>query len=56
MQIAPSELLKLSLWEFSAMVQGWNKANKPTAKEEDLKSDDEDRLFEFIQEEPLWIN
>ena len=55
MQIAPSELVKMSLWEFAAMVQGWNKANAPS-EAEPLKEDDEEALFEFIQEKPIWVN
>lgn len=56
MQIAPSELLKLSLWEFAAMVQGWNEANKPADKADNLNPNDEDSLFEFVQEPPVWVN
>lgn len=56
MQIAPSELNKLSLWEFSAMVQGWNKANAPKDKKDELNSDDQDELFEFIEQKPVWVN
>jgi hypothetical protein len=56
MQMAPSELVKLSLWEFAAMVQGWNKANSPSGDAEPLKDEDEEALFEFIQEKPVWVN
>lgn len=57
MQIAPSELKKLSLWEFAAMVEGWNKANAPAEKTGELTTEEEDELFEFIQETPpVWVN
>lgn len=55
MQIAPSELQKLSLWEFAAMVKGWNKANAPAEKSE-LEEETEDELFDFIEEKPVWVN
>lgn len=56
MQLAPSELNKLSLWEFAAMVQGWNKANAPADKSDELEDDEQDELFEFIEEKPIWVN
>jgi hypothetical protein len=56
MQIAPSELNAMSLWEFAAMVQGWNKANAPAGTPEELKPEDEDGLSAFIDEKPIWVN
>jgi hypothetical protein len=56
MQIAPSELNAMSLWEFAAMVQGWNKANEPAGTPEDIKPEDEEGLFEFIEQKPIWVN
>jgi hypothetical protein len=48
MQIAPSELRAMSLWEFSAMVKGWNAAHDtgPPA----LTPQEEEDLFDFINE------
>jgi hypothetical protein len=56
MQLAPSEMLKLSLWEFSAMVQGWNKANAPADASKEIQPDDEEALSKFIDEKPIWMN
>jgi len=56
MQMPPSEMLRLSLWEFAAMVHGWNKANAPADKPEPLDEETEEELFEFINEKPIWVN
>lgn len=56
MQIAPSELVKMSLWEFAAMIQGWNKANAVNPEPDPLKEADEEALFKFIEEKPIWAN
>jgi hypothetical protein len=56
MQIAPSELNAMSLWEFAAMVQGWNKANAPTETPEQVTPEDETSLGDFIDEKPIWVN
>jgi hypothetical protein len=53
MQIAPSELREMSLWELSAMIKGWNEAHKPDDK---LTPQVEDELFAYIQEPPVWMN
>jgi hypothetical protein len=48
MQIAPGELRKMSLWEFSAMIKGWNAAHE-TGKPA-LTETEQDELFDFINE------
>jgi hypothetical protein len=54
MQIAPSEVRNMSLWQYTALVQGWNKANEP--EHEPLTPDEEEELFELIEEErPIWV-
>lgn len=55
MQIAPSELRSMSLWEFGAMVKGWNKQHTPSGAEP-LTAEAEDELGAFIDEPPIWMN
>jgi hypothetical protein len=57
MQIAPSELRQMSLWQFAAMVDGWNKANAPAGDKGDgLKPEDEEQLSRYIDQKPIWVN
>lgn len=56
MQIAPSELRGLSLWQFAAMTHGWNAANKPAGDSDPLKPQEEDELERFISQPSVWMN
>lgn len=54
MQISPSEMRACSLWQWAAMVQGWNEANKP-AQDESLKPEEELSLANYIEQPPIWM-
>jgi hypothetical protein len=57
MHVSPSELRGMSLWEFTAMVKGWNKQHTPSgATAAPLAPDVEEELGEFIDEPPIWMN
>lgn len=56
MQIAPSELRSLSLWQFAAMVSGWNEANKSGDDSKALKPEDEEHLEQFIAQPSVWVH
>jgi hypothetical protein len=56
MQIAPSELRDMSLWEFAAMVKGWNQAHEPAKSGSELTPEIEDELEAYINEPPIWMN
>jgi hypothetical protein len=55
MQVAPSEMLECSLWEWAAMVDGWNKANS-SEESDPLKPEEEDELEHFISQPSVWMN
>lgn len=56
MQMPISEIRNLSLWQYTAVVQGWNEANKTEGENEPLSEEEELALFKALEEPPIWLN
>lgn len=51
MGLPPSEVRNMSLWQFSAVIEGWNRAQDPESAKR-LTDEEADELFAMIDETP----
>lgn len=49
MGLAPSEVREMSLWQFFAVMDGWNRANDPEAAKK-LTENEADALWDAVQD------
>jgi hypothetical protein len=54
MQMPVSEMRAMSLWQFTACLAGWNRAQKGDEADNELGFDDIASLSEFIDAPPVW--
>ena len=50
MGFTPAQVKDLSMWEFSAAIDGWTEANAPPEDDKKLTVADRDELWEMVQE------
>lgn len=51
-----TEVGRMSLWEYAASVEGWNRAQSPEELPDKLSASEADALAGLLDEPPVWAN